>query len=198
MRIIEQSAKLLTDISEKEMLEKLEEYGRVCYKSEGKITEGSAEKFVSMIKKNNHQSVLEHVSLTFRLITDRGVSHELVRHRLASYSQESTRYVKYNDVLEFVFPKGMLESGDGALAKWRVACIYSEDLYKEMLKVTTPQQARTVLNNSFKTELVMTANLREWLHIIKMRTSPSAHPQMRELMEIIQSILSEKYPIVFG
>jgi thymidylate synthase (FAD) len=94
---------LLTKITEEDMLKTLELAGRVCYKSEDKITTTSAKKFVQSIMKNNHQSVLEHINLSFRLITDRGASHELVRHRICSLSMESTRYVKYNEV-EFIRP----------------------------------------------------------------------------------------------
>ena len=195
MRVVEQSAQLLTPYSEKEVLLLLEQAGRVCYKSEHKIHDNSAKTFVSNIIKNHHQSVLEHVSLTFRLITDRGVSHELVRHRLASYSQESTRYIRYSNI-EFIKPVGLY--GYEQETYWKQAMLMSEAMYYAMLKDgITPEIARSVLPNSTKTELVMTANIREWQHILKMRTSVAAHPQMKDLMRLVEQILCFNYPTLF-
>jgi len=195
MKIIQQSAELMTVFPENEILEKLELYGRTCYQSEHRIGKNTAGKFVKSIMKNNHLSVLEHISLTFRFITDRGVTHELVRHRLASYSQESTRYVKYTD-LEVIEPVGMDES---ELNVWQYYMSYAEGNYRAMINYgLKPEQARTVLPHSAKTEIVMTANLREWLHIIKLRTSKAAHPQIRELIGKAQEILSYNYPTIFG
>ena len=195
MRVVEQSAQLLTPYSEKEVLSLLEQAGRVCYKSEHKIHDNSAKTFVSNIIKNHHQSVLEHVSLTFRLITDRGVSHELVRHRLASYSQESTRYIRYSNI-EFIKPVGLY--GYEQETYWEQAMLMSEEMYYAMLKDgITPEIARSVLPNSTKTELVMTANIREWQHILKMRTSVAAHPQMKDLMRLVEQILCFNYPTLF-
>lgn len=194
MRVVQQSAELLTPIKEGEMLELLEKAGRVCYKSESRIYNGSAPVFVQNIVKNNHQSVLEHISLSFRLITDRGVSHELVRHRLASYSQESTRYVRY-DGIEFVEPIGMPPN---AISLWADAMEEAESAYLQMLaERISPEQARSVLPNSTKTELIMTANLREWKHILYLRTSIAAHPQMRDLADKIKRILEFNYPTIF-
>lgn len=195
MKIIQQSAELMTIIPEKEMLERLELYGRTCYQSEHRIGKDTASKFVKGLMKNNHLSVLEHINLTFRFITDRGVTHELVRHRLASYSQESTRYVKYQD-LEVVQPVGMSEA---ELDVWRYYMNYVEGNYRAMINYgLKPEQARTVLPNSTKTEIVMTANLREWLHIIQLRTSKAAHPQIRDLIGKAQEILAHNYPTIFG
>lgn len=195
MKIIQQSAELMTLFPENEILEKLELYGRTCYQSEHRIDKNTASKFVKSIMKNNHLSVLEHISLTFRFITDRGVTHELVRHRLASYSQESTRYVKYTD-LEVIEPVGMSEP---ELDVWRYYMSYAEGNYRAMINYgLKPEQARTVLPHSAKTEIVMTANLREWLHIIKLRTSKAAHPQIRDLIGKAQEILSYNYPTIFG
>lgn len=194
MRVIQQSAELLTPIKEADLLKTLELAGRVCYKSESKIYNGSAPIFVQNIIKNNHQSVLEHISLSFRLITDRGVSHELVRHRLASYSQESTRYVRYDNI-EFIEPVGISYEANRI---WIDSMVEAEVAYSQMLaEKATPEIARSVLPNSTKTELIMTANLREWRHILKLRTGSAAHPQMRDLMSKVQLILRQNYPTIF-
>ena len=171
----------------------IEEAGRVCYKSEDKITEESAEKFVKMVIDREHHSVLEHGTMTVRFICDRGVTHEIVRHRIASYSQESTRYCNYKGGVTFVIPPwidiepGEYEYGitgfDHAVQVWFDLCNRAEDAYKALLrKEWSSQQARSVLPNSLKTEIVMTANLREWRHVFTLRCSKAAHPQMRELM----------------
>lgn len=196
MKIINQSAELLTPLSQEEVIKRLEMAGRVCYKSEHKISDNSGEKFVRNIIKHNHQSVLEHISLSIRFITDRGVTHELVRHRLISASMESTRYVRYANGMEFVAPVGM--SSDG-LNVWVDACAESEKHYLALLvEGEPPEQARSVLNHSVKTEIIVTANLREWMHIIKLRGSKAAHPQIRELIRMTEGILVEKYPVIFG
>jgi len=194
MKITNQSVELLTKITEEDMLKTLELAGRVCYKSEDKITTTSAKKFVQSIMKNNHQSVLEHINLSFRLITDRGASHELVRHRICSLSMESTRYVKYNEV-EFIRPIGMDKS---ELEVWEYYMNYAESNYRAMINFgLTPEQARTVLPHSTKTELIMTANIREWLHIIKLRTSNAAHPQIKHLIGMVAEVLAINYPSIF-
>jgi len=190
MQIVRQSMVLEAFTPDALML--IEKAGRTCYKSEDRITPGSANKFVEMIRGYEHDSVLEHASATFRIITDRGVSHEIVRHRLASYSQESTRYCNYGKgkfggeitvVLPVWFDKEALTIEEAVQYQaWQEACIMAEDRYLLLLKLgQSPQQARSVLPNSLKTEMVMTANFREWLHFFKLRTSPKAHPQMQPL-----------------
>lgn len=185
MKIIKPDVQFITPIDGATILKRLEQCGRVCYKSEDKITEGSAEKFVAGIIKRGHEAVLEHCSFTVKFICDRGVSHEIVRHRMASYCQESTRYCNYGKgkfgeeitVIEPCF----LEPGSRAYDYWRDACEGVEIRYFDMLaEGCTPQEARSVLPNSLKTEVVMTANIREWRHFLKLRCSPAAHPQMRE------------------
>ena len=162
----------------------IERCGRICYKSEDKITDDSARKFVSGLIKSGHHSVIEHVTISCHIICDRGVSHELVRHRLASFSQESTRYCNYKDEMSFVIPPWEL---DGHYEDWHTAMRGTVLRYNALLRQgQTPQQARAVLPNSLKTELIMTANLREWRHVYKLRSSKAAHPQMRELMELFK------------
>ncbi len=184
-------------------MRRLERAGRVCYKSEGNITEDSAEKFIKRIIERGHESVLEHESITMHVICDRGVSHEIVRHRIASYSQESTRYCNYSSgkfggELTFIRPCFWAE-GDPNYETWRRAMEMSELFYLTMLKDgATPQEARSVLPNSLKTELYMTMNLREWRHFLRLRTAAAAHPQMRELALQIKEILSKELPVLFA
>lgn len=181
----------------------IEKAGRTCYKSEDKITPESAEKFVRGIVKSGHHSVIEHMNITVKFICDRGVSHELVRHRLASFSQESTRYANYSKdkfgneitVIEpFFFEKDSANYKD-----WFNAMQYAEMMYLNLIKNgAKAEQARSVLPNSLKTEVVMTCNLRMWRHTLKQRCHKSCHPQMREIMLPLLKEFNEKLPAVFG
>lgn len=193
MRIVEQSAVMLNPPDPQTVMELIEKAGRICYQSEG----GDTNKFVRNIISRGHLSVIEHVSISFHLVTDRGVSHELVRHRLASYSQESTRYVNYTKKqMAFIKPVGMPSE---TYVIWQFAMDIAEKTYQDMIwNGVTPEIARSVLPNSLKTELVMTANLREWLHIIKLRTDVKAHPQIRELIGMVAEQLKELLPVIFG
>ena len=203
MRVIKARAELVSELDGAAVMKMLERAGRVCYKSEGNISEGSAEKLLGNIIRRGHESVIEHVSVTMHLICDRGVSHEIVRHRLASYSQESTRYCnyasgKFGSELTFIAPCYWTE-GSREYELWRQAMLNAERIYLEMLSTgAKPEEARSVLPNSLKTEMYMTANLREWRHFIKLRTSARAHPQMRELALQIKDILKNKLPIIFS
>lgn len=173
--------------------------GRTCYKSEDKITKDSAAAFVKRIIKSGHHSVIEHVNITVRFITNRGVTHELVRHRLASYSQESTRYVNYGGSdIAFVLPVWWAESTDVARECFKRSCHDAEQEYNFLLECGwQPQQAREVLPNALKTEIVVTANVREWRHIFSLRTSKAAHPQIRALMKDALSGMRLAFPVVF-
>lgn len=195
MKIINASYKIETPIDGAEILKRIEKAGRTCYKSEDRITEESAENFVRMLIERWHESVLEHENITVRFICDRGVSHEIVRHRIASYSQESQRYVRYNGDIEFINPR---MPNAKAYEAWQELCERAEETYRELLSYgVQPQQARSVLPNSTKTEIVMTANLREWRHFLKLRTAKAAHPQMRELTVPLLKELQEWIPVVF-
>lgn len=183
------------------MLKSIERAGRTCYKSEDKITEDSAREFVRMIIKRGHESVLEHEKVTVRIICDRGVSHEIVRHRLASYSQESTRYCNYsadkfgNKVSVIDMTKYL--PGDSFLT-WMLAMNAASGAYARLIELgVSPQIARSVLPNALKTEIVVTCNLREWRHIFKLRTSQAAHPQMREIMVPLLAEFKRMIPVVF-
>lgn len=190
MKIIEQSVDLVDNINATDVYSKIERCGRVCYQSEPK---GNPEQFIRMLIKRGHESVLEHVSLTFHVVTNRAIQNELVRHRLASFSVESTRYVKYNDAT-FVKPLGMVGAG---FDYWLSLVEQIETSYGKLLSLgTTPEIARDVLSLGLKSELYMTANLREWRHILKLRTAKAAHPQMRQLAGMILEIFKEKLPVI--
>ena len=202
MRIIEPSVELIGELDAEQIMKHIELAGRVCYKSESRIADKSAEKFIANIIKSGHESVIEHVSLTFKIICDRGVTHEIVRHRLASYSQSSTRYCnyasdKFGNELTFIKPCFWSED-DENYKLWADTMSVVEKNYLAMINGgAQPQQARSILPNSLMTEIFMTANLREWRTILKLRCSNRAHPQMREIMMKVLSILYKNLPIVF-
>ena len=202
MKIIEPSVEILTPINGEEILKHIEKCGRVCYKSEDNITDDSAAKFVANIIKRGHESVLEHSSITVKFIVDRGVSHEIVRHRLASYSQESTRWCDYSNdkfdgELSFIKPC-FWENDNKNYREWELDMIDAEATYKRMRqKGASPQEARSILPNSLKTELIMTANLREYRHFFKLRCAPAAHPQMREVALMLLDKMKFAIPVVF-
>lgn len=200
MKVIKPSFSIQSVIAP-DMLEQLEAYGRTCYQSHGNA-KGSAKRFVKKLIDSGHESVIEHISVTVKIVCDRGVSHELVRHRLASFSQESTRYCNYSkdgfdNELTFIEPC-FWKVGTPHGFEWIDVMQHAEEHYLRMIKNgATPQEARTVLPNSLKTELIMTANLREWRHIFRERTQPAAHPQMREIMIPMFTKFKELIPIVF-
>lgn len=188
MKIIEPSVELIDDINAEDVYKKIERCGRVSRQSEAK---GDAADFIRKLIKRGHESVLEHVSLTFHIICDRAIQNELVRHRLASFSVESTRYVKY-DELTFIYPSDDIYDQiafDNAIKA-------TQDAYLVLTEDNPPEDARAVLPLCTKTELYMTANLREWRHILKLRTDPSAHPQMRFIANQILNILRDKLPVI--
>lgn len=194
MKVISAYTEILTPIDGEAILKHLELCGRVCYKSEDRITSDSSRKFIESIIKRGHESVLEHYSITVRFVCDRGVSHEIVRHRIASYSQESTRYCSNKDGITVIEPPLSNE----CYLMWFEACQVDEHYYLELLSEgCSPQEARSVLPNSLKTEVIMTANLREWRHFFKLRTSKAAHPQMREIAITLLSQLKTKIPVIF-
>ena len=202
MKIIKPSFSIKDEINGDVILKKIEAAGRVCYKSEEKITGDSAEKFIHNIITRGHESVLEHEKITVLIICDRGISHEIVRHRIASYSQESTRYCNYSDEkfgseLTFIQPY-FLENNEKLLNIWKTQMQSIENAYFEMLKQgASPQEARSILPNSLKTEIVVTMNIREWRHFFKLRTVPKAHPQMREIAIPLFEKFKELMPVFF-
>jgi thymidylate synthase (FAD) len=214
MNTIDASYKI-EKLPSKEDMKLIEAAGRVCYKSEERTTDTSFVDFLEQIVRRGHESVLEHSMLTVRFICDRGVSHELVRHRLASFSQESTRYCNYGStdednitVIQPSFLPPFVKYEDVSFAEkeqvytkkqhWYNAVNAAELCYKQLLlHGCSPQVARCVLPTCLKTEVVMTANLREWRHILKLRTSKAAHPQMRELMCPLLDDLKASIPVIF-
>ena len=202
MRIIEPYIELIDEIDGLEIIKKIERIGRVCYKSENKITTDSSKEFVRRLIERGHESVIEHEKITVRFVCDRGVSHEIVRHRLASYSQESTRYCNYSKEAfgkEITVIKPLFwDKNSEQYETWYRCMKAAEEAYFELLNTgAKPQEARSVLPNSLKTEIVITMNLREWRHFFKLRTSEVAHPQMREVACMALQEMKELIPIVF-
>ena len=202
MKEIRPSFEIMDDIDGAKILQKLERCGRVCYKSEDKITEGSAEKSIGMILKSGHESVLEHEKLTVKFICDRGVTHEIVRHRIASYSQESTRYCNYSkdkfgNELTFIRPCFWADDSE-EYAVWKQAMEEIEKTYVKLISLgAKPEEARSILPNSLKTEIVCTMNLREWRHFFRLRTAERAHPQIREISVALLDELKKRIPVIF-
>ena len=194
MKIVKLSVTLLWITPNAEQM--IEAAGRTAYKSEDKITEDSAPKFIRKIIELGHESVLEHACASVRIVCDRGVSHEMVRHRLCSFTQESTRYCDYaGEGIEVLSP---CPPGSSGYSRWLRACQLSQSSYNCLRKDGWPPQlARSVLPTCLKTELVMTTNFREWRHILRLRTSKKAHPQMREIANMIWSLLREQSSTCF-
>jgi len=216
MKLIEQSHETLYI----DDLTRIEIAGRTCYKSEDKITDTSADAFVRMLIKRGHEAMLEHGSATVKFITNRGVTHELVRHRVASFGQESTRYVGYTGITEFIKPVWFSSSAtedwigwdltdaefdqgypEHAVEQFIVSLAESDYRYKQLLEAGwRPEQAREVLPNALKTEIVATANFREFRHIFKLRalgTTGKPHPQMQALMLPVLKEFAKLRPAMF-
>lgn len=200
MKIIEPSVELINPVPYEVALNTIEIAGRTCYQSEDKITGDSAETFIRNIIKRGHESVLEHVSVTARFICDRGVSHEIVRHRIGAYSQESTRYCNYS-AGKFGSEITVIEPhvfDSATYTTWLDACEKSEKAYFSLLEGgATPQEARSVLPNSLKTTVIVTYDLREWRHFLRLRCAPEAHPQMRQVANLARKKLIAWGPVFF-
>ena len=202
MRVIGPSFEIITPIDREAVYRHIELCGRVCYKSEGNIGEGSAERLIKSMLARGHESPIEHYSISVRVICDRGVSHEWVRHRVASYSQESTRYCnyakdKFGGEITFIKPE-MLSEGTPEYEAWARAMENAERSYFELLDMgVTPETARSVLPNSLKTEFICTMNLREWRHFFALRTAPAAHPDMRAVACPLYEEFKRQLPVFF-
>lgn len=201
MKIIEPSYEIITPKTKEEGLEILkvmERAARTCYQSQDKATEdgSSAEKLVKFLRDKGHHAMLEFGTMTVKFICCRGISHELVRHRLCSFAQESTRYVRLNDI-EVIVPPTIVENSE-AYESWEIAIKSAEKSYAELLDMGyAPQIARSVLPTCLKTEIVVQGNIREWMHIFQMRTQIAAHPQMRQLMQPLLVEVKQIVPIIF-
>ncbi len=211
MKIIKPSIEVLSEINGAEFLKAIERAGRVCYKSEDKITEDSAAAFVAKMIKSGHEAMIEHApSISVKFICDRGVSHEIVRHRIFSFAQESTRYCNYGKdneitVIEPVFwaedKWTTFSTARRCYEEWEALCYAAEKTYLQLvdpqLGGCSPQEARSVLPNSLKTEVIVTGNVREWLHFFKLRLAKSAHPQMRQVAWMAFTELHSLIPVIF-
>lgn len=200
MKIISAYVEQMEPIDGSAFLKKIERAGRLCYKSEEKITDTSAQQFVAKLIKNGHEAMLEHADhISLKFVCDRGVSHEIVRHRLFSFAQESTRYCNYGKQNEItVINPCFWNFSDEAYGIWANAMRECERAYLTLLTIgASPQEARSVLPNSLKTEILVTGNVREWRHFFKLRTAISAHPQMREVAIPALRLLQGQIPILF-
>jgi thymidylate synthase (FAD) len=205
MKVINAGFELLTPLDGATILKHIERIGRVCYKSEERITDESAPKFVKTLIERGHEAMIEHFSFSVKFVCDRGVSHEIVRHRVASFAQESTRYCNYSkeqfgEEITVIRPL-FFEDNSDAFMEWYCGCHEVEKSYFALLKSgKSPQEARSVLPNSLKTEIVMTANLREWRTVLKLRACGlhgAPHHQMLEVMVPLLNELKLKIPVVF-
>lgn len=206
MKIIEPSFEILTPIDRQSILKQIERVARTCYKSEDKITDESAPKMMKSLIARHHLAMLEHAIVSVKFICDRGVSHEIVRHRIASYAQESTRYCNYgsdkhgNEIT--VIKPWFFEEGTLEYLAWLSVCEYAEYQYMELLsRGCTPQEARSVLPNSLKTEIVVTMNLREWIHFFNLRaigTTGAPHPQMKQIALPLLKTFADALPEIYG
>jgi thymidylate synthase (FAD) len=211
LELIHPSYEILDCPEREALLKKIEKIGRIAYKSEDKITEDSASRFVKMIMKNNHLSVIEHENISIKFITSRDVSHELVRHRLISVVQESQRYINYNKKgIQFIIPDWLMIS-PGEYTKnssltfmtecdkvWLKLLLGSEETYNKFINLKwKPEQARDILPNATKTELIVTANIREWLYIFTLRTASDAFSKMKQIMIPLLQELKIKLPEFF-
>jgi thymidylate synthase (FAD) len=206
MRVVKAGFEIMDDLDGGAILRKIERVARTCYKSEDKITDGSAERMVRALIKSGHEAMLEHFSFSVKFIVDRGVSHELVRHRVASFAQESTRYCNYGKadeitVIEPFYLREEREEKPWRYHNWALVCAEAEEAYMKLIEDgATPQEARAVLPNSLKTEVVMTANLREWRHFFKLRalgTTGKPHPQMVEVALPLLEECKKRIPVIF-
>ncbi len=210
MKVVDQTHEILS--LPENCLETLEKAGRTCYKSEGKIGPDSAEKFVDMLVRHGHHAMIEFGDIIVKLVTNRGVTHELVRHRHCSFAQESTRYVKYDGEMAFITPLWSDPRVPGSWLKktpipddlppgdqiWIQSMLQAETDYKSLLKAGwKAQAAREILPNSLKTEIVVKANIREWRHIFSLRCAKASHPQMVGLMRPLLEEIKGKVPVVF-
>jgi thymidylate synthase (FAD) len=202
MKIIEQGHEILFLEDGETVMKRLEAAGRTAYKSEDKTTPESAAKFMHMlVHEKRHESVIEHCVMTVRFTCDRGLTHILVRHRLASFTQESTQYCNYSKDKfgnEVRFIKPAFYADTVKYGWWLKAMETAEEAYLGMIAAgASPQEARSVLPTSVKTELVMTANMREWRHIFKLRTSKADQLQVRQLMAPLLNEVKSRVPVLF-
>ena len=206
MKIIKASYTILTDLTDSinTILKPIETAARTCYKSSDKITKDSCIRFCKMLLTKKHEATIEHSSISVKFICDIGIGRELTRHRLCSFCQESTRYINYSkkkfgNEIKIIEPdNSILPKESEAYNYWYEACLYAEKSYMHLLESgIKPEIARNVLPLSTATELVVTANIREWRHLLSLRISEFAHPQMRFIMRSLLDELKQKIPVLF-
>lgn len=203
MILVDPSVEIITPISGEEIIKHIEQCGKVCYKSEDTIKDGSCNTFVKKILESEHESVVEHFSVTVRFTCSRACSHQLVRHRIASYSQESQRYVNYSrgkfgNQITFIKPLDFDSMTIEQQFKYKIALEDSERSYMSLISLgLKPQQARGVLPNDTKTEVIVTMNLRSWRHFFKLRTDKHAQLEIRTLASNLLNEFKANIPVVF-
>ena len=207
MKVIQQSYEILTDLSDPmKFLKDIERAGRTCYKSENNITDDSCIKFCKMLCERGHEAMIEHSQLSVKFIVNRAIANEIVRHRLFSFAQESSRYCNYSkdkfgSEIKVIEPEGLLPSNSSVYQFWYESCRNAEDAYMALLyENVKPETARDVLPLSTATEIVVTGNIREWRHFFSLRSScknTAAHPQMRSLCDDLLNDLKSKIPVLF-
>lgn len=201
MRIVKPYMYIFESELNRNKLLNIERSARLCYKSEEKIGNEASQAFLNGILSRGHESVIEHEKITVYFVVDRGVTHEIVRHRIASYSQESTRYCNYNKdkfgsqitVIEPFF----YSDNDAKFQIWKRACEAAEKAYIDLVRISTPQEARSVLPNSLKTEIAVTFNFREWRHFFALRCAKDAHPQMQQVSIPLLRFLQRSFSPIF-
>ena len=202
MKLVDPYFDILTKINGEEILKFLEKCGRTCYKSEDKITEDSARKLIKAIIASGHESVIEHFVITVKFICDIGFYKDITRHRMASFSVESTRYCNYSKgkfggELTFIKPVN-IELGTKEYEIWKKCMEDIEKHYLDMAHLSaTPDMLRMMLPHSTAASVICTANLREWRHILKLRSSKRAHPSIYSLMRNLLKEFQQKIPIIF-
>lgn len=211
--IIKPSIEFIKGNDEEDIIKNIEKIARTCYKSEDLITETSGKKMIKSLISKEHFAMFDHENITYKVICDRGVSHEIVRHRIGAYAQESTRYCNYNSgkfgseisVIDISsgFNYNLSEEEDIVkLTEWMNAINDAEKHYNRLIELgAKPEEARSVLPNSLKTEIVITYDISEWVHFMKLRyygTTGKPHPQMKEIANLIRLDMIKRYPFIFG
>lgn len=202
VKIITPSVELLTPLDGEAILKHLELCARNCYKSEDKITSDSAHKMVRKLLEMGHEAMIEHFNLTAKITCDLGVYKDITRHRHVSYAIESTRYCNYSkgkfgNELSMIKPCHIQE-GTAEYNLWLQTMEMIEKNYNAMAALgCKPDQLRMLLPHSIKADVVMTANLREWRHIFKLRCAPAAHPSVQQVMKMLLKKLKAEIPVIF-
>ena len=204
VKVIQQSYEILTDLSDStKILKDIERVGRVCYKSESNITQDSYIKFCKMLRDRGHEAMIEHSQLSVKFIVNRAIANEIVRHRLFSFAQASTRYINYSkdkfgNEIKVIEPEELLPSNSSVYQFWYNSCKNAEDAYMALLYDNVkPEIARDVLPLSTATEIVVTGNIREWRHFFKLRCDSKAHPQLVSISRKLLNDLKSKIPVLF-